>query len=174
MNSKGFTLFEMVLVIVILGVLAVFAVPKFMGLQSDARIATLKATQGVIDSAFAAVAVKSQLPSADIQPCDYHKQMRCLVLNGQQIRLTNEDNYPWFVFFPDEAFAQFNQLVDADIAQLNEDYHGVEALTLKQTTTADFGFFHHLKAIGTSSRSFVAAFTTPQQQQLKQAKVQQP
>ncbi|WP_162064485.1 type II secretion system protein [Vibrio taketomensis] len=139
MNSKGFTLFEMVLVIVILGVLAVIAVPKFMGLQSEARIATLKATQGAIDSAFASAAMKSQLPSADIQPCRYHSQMRCLVVNGQQIRLTNEDNYPWFVIFPDEAFAQFKQLVDADVAPLNEDYHGVAALNFE--TDYDGGFW---------------------------------
>lgn len=53
MKNKGFTLIEMIVVIVILGVLAVTAAPKFMGLQSDARIATLQATKGAIESSFA-------------------------------------------------------------------------------------------------------------------------
>jgi MSHA pilin protein MshA len=40
-HLKGFTLIELIIVIVILGVLAVSAAPKFIDLQSDARIATL-------------------------------------------------------------------------------------------------------------------------------------
>ncbi|KAE8178504.1 prepilin-type N-terminal cleavage/methylation domain-containing protein [Photobacterium carnosum] len=39
--NKGFTLIELVIVIVILGILAVTAAPKFMGISSDARKANL-------------------------------------------------------------------------------------------------------------------------------------
>ncbi|WP_063345525.1 prepilin-type N-terminal cleavage/methylation domain-containing protein [Vibrio jasicida] len=139
MKNKGFTLIELVVVIVILGILAVIAAPKFLGIQSEARVATLKATQGAIESAFALASAKSQLPSANIQPCDYHKQMRCLVLNGQQIRLTNEDNYPWFDVFQRQAYEQFNELVDADVSPLNQDYHGEETLNFE--TDYDGGFW---------------------------------
>ena len=49
--SSGFTLIELIVVIVILGILAVSAVPRFINLQSDARAATLKALMGAVKSA---------------------------------------------------------------------------------------------------------------------------
>ncbi|MBI5237563.1 MAG: prepilin-type N-terminal cleavage/methylation domain-containing protein [Deltaproteobacteria bacterium] len=41
-NKKGFTLIELVMVIVILAILAAVAIPRFIDLQSDARISTAK------------------------------------------------------------------------------------------------------------------------------------
>jgi MSHA pilin protein MshA len=46
-RQQGFTLIELVAVIVLLGILAATALPRFVNLQSDARIAVL---QGVIAS----------------------------------------------------------------------------------------------------------------------------
>ena len=51
MKHKGFTLIELVIVIIILGVLAATAVPKFINIQSDARISALKGAEGAILSA---------------------------------------------------------------------------------------------------------------------------
>lgn len=50
MKKNGFTLIELVVVIVILGILAVVAAPKFMNLQVDARNAALKGLKGAIES----------------------------------------------------------------------------------------------------------------------------
>jgi MSHA pilin protein MshA len=49
-KNKGFTLLELVVVIVILGVLAVTAAPRFLNLQSDARNASLKGLKGAVES----------------------------------------------------------------------------------------------------------------------------
>ncbi len=52
-TQKGFTLVELVVVIVILGVLAAVALPRFVGLQGDARLAKGQAVLGTVKSASA-------------------------------------------------------------------------------------------------------------------------
>ena len=50
-KQNGFTLIELVVVIIILGILAVTAAPKFINLQSDARESSLKGLQGALQGA---------------------------------------------------------------------------------------------------------------------------
>ncbi|WP_318478536.1 type II secretion system protein [Photobacterium leiognathi] len=60
-RQGGFTLIELVVVIVILGILAVTAAPKFMNLQNDARKASLEGLKGSIQGAAGIVYGKSAI-----------------------------------------------------------------------------------------------------------------
>ena len=51
--QRGFTLIELVMVIVILGVLAAVAIPKFVDLKSDAQQASMQGVAGAAASASA-------------------------------------------------------------------------------------------------------------------------
>jgi MSHA pilin protein MshA len=64
-KQQGFTLIELVMVIVILGILAATAIPKFTNLQDDARSAAVDGLAGNLGAGSAInLAVRSIRPSA--------------------------------------------------------------------------------------------------------------
>lgn len=73
MNKQtGFTLIELVIVIVLLGVLAAIAVPRFVNLDDDAQRVTLQSTAAAITSAmninYAGCAVNNHAVGPDCRP----------------------------------------------------------------------------------------------------------
>ena len=69
-TQRGFTLIELVMVIVILGVLAAVAIPKFVDLKTDAYLASAKGYAGALSSAnainYAGCAAKGGVATANV------------------------------------------------------------------------------------------------------------
>jgi MSHA pilin protein MshA len=83
-KEKGFTLIELVMVIVILGILAAFALPRFADLGGDARESSIQALAGAMKSA-AAIAHSAQLAGGN-------GLGDAVTLDGQVIQMVN--GYP--------------------------------------------------------------------------------
>ncbi|MGQ8366066.1 prepilin-type N-terminal cleavage/methylation domain-containing protein [Glaciecola sp. 1036] len=60
-QQRGFTLIELIIVIVILGILAVTAAPRFIDIQSDARTETLNGVKGALQGASQLVYAKAAI-----------------------------------------------------------------------------------------------------------------
>lgn len=66
--SSGFTLIELVAVVVLLGILAVTALPRFVALRSDAIIASMQGIRGAIESASSLTYARAVIDGIDGQP----------------------------------------------------------------------------------------------------------
>ena len=78
-RQSGFTLIELVVVIVILGILAVTAAPRFLDISSDAKKSTLKGLKGAVNSAFTLVHSKAVLEGKE-------RKKTATLSNGIKIR----------------------------------------------------------------------------------------
>ena len=100
-NEKGFTLIELIIVIVILGIIAGVAIPKFIGLSSSARLSAARgvgaAISGTISAKHADYLINNNTYTADDVLTDTAFTGGVIVTNSSNI-LTFEsgpETYTW-------------------------------------------------------------------------------
>ena len=79
MKQQGFTLIELIIVIVILGILSVTAAPRFIDFQGDARKATLQGVKAALDGGARLIFAKSAVAG------EQRSASENLVINGSTI-----------------------------------------------------------------------------------------
>ena len=121
-NQAGFTLIELVMVIVILGVLAAFALPRFADLTGDARTASIQGLAGALKSA-AAIAHAQQI-------ADGNSGTTSVTLDG--LTVTMNEGYPT----ADAAGVIVAAAVDAATSGTTTDY--IYAITSGTPDTITF------------------------------------
>ncbi|MBB1290109.1 prepilin-type N-terminal cleavage/methylation domain-containing protein [Pseudoalteromonas sp. SR43-6] len=114
MNKQaGFTLVELIIVIVILGILAVTAAPRFLNLQGDANASTLEGLQGSIRSGMNIVNGKSIIASN-------HKKV------SAKVTVDTGDAVDTVYGYPAATEAAFEAFLDVDFADGTADVDGTD------------------------------------------------
>ena len=85
-NQKGFTIVELVVVIIILGILAATALPRFIDVQDDAQLAVAEGVRGALMSAIGLAKAK-YIVGGKISPIDMDE-------DGTDDLVVNSSGYP--------------------------------------------------------------------------------
>ena len=116
-QHSGFTLIELVIVIVILGILSAFALPRFADLGSDARQASIEGAAGAMRSS-ASIARTACAADSD---CDVSSDDQSITLEGASIGM--EFGAPEASTNDEEGILAAAQITDGDY-DINEGENG--------------------------------------------------
>lgn len=138
-TQKGFTLIELVMVIVILGILAAFAVPRFADITVDARKATVQSLTGSVRSA-AALAHATALAQS-------RSASETISMDGQQVTMIN--------FYPTSSPNASGSIAGGIVAALAD----ISGFTTTLSGTADTIYFRKVGA--TNEAACWASYQAP-------------
>ncbi|MGS0825154.1 type II secretion system protein [Shewanella sp. 0m-8] len=113
-KQNGFTLIELVVVIIILGILAVTAAPKFINLQSDARASALQGVKGAIQGANGLVFAKAALAGDE-------KKAGSSWATDEGVEIGAEDPAQTNFGYLQATETEFNNAIDADFGTSADD-----------------------------------------------------
>lgn len=118
MKKNGFTLIELVVVIVILGILAVTAAPRFLNLQQESRISVLRGVKASMQSVNDIVFAKSQLGYVKVRDGSNSNRLTYLDLNKNNIQDDDEWDLIWN--YIDNTDIKYAILIDGDLVTEEE------------------------------------------------------
>ena len=149
-NQKGFTLIELIIVIVVLGILAVTAAPQFINLAGDARGGTLSGVQASMQSASTLINAKAKVQGTNESQTTDGTNTPTVSNNGTSVAVAY--GYP-------DAF-EIDSLLDIDTSDFGVVYedNGSEA-TAPDAQTVDSAMIYVVTqgapSAGASSGCFV-------------------